>query len=862
MSKVAEMLLDIYGGNGYHARAIYDEEKQKMYYIKVDEPLSIESLEKHLKGEETLGSYPISSETETVKYVAWDVDSPHDLKSARDIVHKIIAHISHLPYTVVFSGNKGYHVYLYLEEPVPAQVAHDIAVLIRDMEDIPASGNPHVECYPKQGRLRAHGYGNLLKIPLGLHPMTHNRSIFVDPRNGFENGVPLVPEEILKYRVTVQELMALRDDSQTTIDKLAKEVALEWDEGRRHDLCLYLSGYLAQIGWSHEQTLDLVHMILKERPDDVDEYNREQAIKDTYRRHNRGETVAGFQSLSDIVSGRLLKYITDIAPLLISPAIARQIDNIRFSKGPTWVKVRSAAQLIWNWLVDSENGGRILRVDPTGLEQEWHVYYFEQATKKLHRIESRLFDDLLYNKFSLPAAADGFTQAVKGHLVARARTEGTISDIYKRSVYIDGILYVNLGGADTYVLDGSEQVQVVDNGTNGLYFLPSSLSTVVPDVDNNVDVWDELINYLSFETSEEATMDPAEQKELLKAWVIAYFFRSIMPTRPILTLLGLPGSGKTTAIRQIMRVIEGLDQNVTGLADDKQDSWRAILENESFVVLDNLETTRAKWLAVALDLIATGQIIQLRQLYTTNEMYAFKPDAMVAITAVELPFNKDTVFERMLVLNMQKLKMFTPAHVIEERLKKVIHKIWGDLLIKLNEVVNILNTTKSPKLAMEIRMADFAHFCMHIRKCSFIDTDTLESGLRQLSTAQQVALSKADNSAYPLLLEWIENETVSATKPRKMSEIYDILHEISKQKGTRWHWNSASGLSRHITAMKDALQSNLGMKIDRRKDHKGRPVNWYSFHILPSDKLIREEEEEEQVIPRDEHGRIIINYKR
>lgn len=833
---VAKLLLDIFGGNPYHAQAAESKSKKGMYYRLIHEPITEELLHEHLEGEVVLGSYTVDKESHTVKYIAWDIDSPGDMLEARSIAKRIISHIEHLPYAISFSGNKGYHIYLFLETPIPARTAKEIAEMIRGMEQLPKAGNPHVECYPKQATLVGKNTGNLLKIPLGIHPTTHNRSIFIDPENGFENGVPLAPEEILKYRVSETELLALREKSQATMETLAEAISVEWDEGRRHDLCLFLSGYLAQTGWTFEQTLGLIEQVFELRPDDTDLVNRKQAVEDTYKRFNRGNPVAGFQSLSEIVSGKLMKTITNLAPILISPTIARQIDNIRFDKGPVWKKERDVANLIWNWLTDSENGGRILRVDPTGLKQEWNIYYFENEYHQLYSIESATFDDTLYRYFKL-SVAEGFTSRVKGHLVRKARTEGEIAQIHQRSIYVDGILYVNLGGEEIYILNG-DTIEIVPNGTDNMYFLTNNPNMVTPRIDKNVDIFDELVNDLSFETSENATIPADEQKELLKAWIIAYFFRSILPTRPILTILGLPGSGKTTAIRQVLRTLEGLDQNVVGVTSDRRDSWRAMLDTQSFIVLDNLEGSSATWLANALDLIATGQIIHLRKLYTTNEMYSIRPNAFVALTAVELPFAKETVFERMLILYMKKLPRFTPSHIIEEQLRHNIGAIWGDLLQKLNEVVAILQRTKMPKLAMEIRLADFAHFCARIRSASFFRGTVLEKGMRFLATAQQSALANAENSAYPLLLEWIENNPKESQEKRRIGKLFNILQAIAKVKGIEFHWKTNQALARHLSAMRGPLETALGMKIISEYDsNRGRKINWYTFNAFGTIKI-------------------------
>jgi len=193
---VAQLLLDIFGGNSYHSRA--KEIKGDITYHPIDVPLSLDSLKAHVEGMMTLGAYQLLQGSNVVRWLGWDVDSI-DLDTARKMSLKILTHLGNIPHAVEFSGRKGYHILLFLKDPMPAQTAKRITEFVREAEGLNAIGDSHVECYPKQERLdRSRPKGNLIKIPLGEHPKTHDVSRFVDPMNGWENGPPLDPRDILK----------------------------------------------------------------------------------------------------------------------------------------------------------------------------------------------------------------------------------------------------------------------------------------------------------------------------------------------------------------------------------------------------------------------------------------------------------------------------------------------------------------------------------------------------------------------------------------------------------------------------------------------------------------------------------------
>lgn len=63
------------------------------------------------------------------------------------------------------SGQKGRHLWLFLERPVPAHVARGFGqALVR--AHCPTDERLHLEVFPKQDRLDRKGLGNLVKLPL------------------------------------------------------------------------------------------------------------------------------------------------------------------------------------------------------------------------------------------------------------------------------------------------------------------------------------------------------------------------------------------------------------------------------------------------------------------------------------------------------------------------------------------------------------------------------------------------------------------------------------------------------------------------------------------------------------------------
>lgn len=165
-------------------------------YTPVNEPLNLKVAENHILGNFTVGAYPVRLDN-TVNFLAFDFDVAkfalnkaitserlwsglmrRVLNLGRKLLDicasgDIIAYLED-------SGFKGYHVWIFLESPVPAGVAKKCAdLLVAQLAPMPQDIT--VEVFPKQTTVRSGGLGNLIKLPLGIHKRTGKRSVFISP---------------------------------------------------------------------------------------------------------------------------------------------------------------------------------------------------------------------------------------------------------------------------------------------------------------------------------------------------------------------------------------------------------------------------------------------------------------------------------------------------------------------------------------------------------------------------------------------------------------------------------------------------------------------------------------------------------
>ncbi len=211
--------LQLFGGReDMHARQWFDRARG-VGFTPVPQPLTVHLLRNHVLGNVTLGVYPIRLDG-TVGFFALDIDLErkvleHHRSDGEALVRfretlrrETLAWIRFLtdlglPPLVEDSGYKGRHLWVHLAEPLDAARIRFLGqrlLAARPEPEFPVS----VEFFPKQGRRRGKGLGNLIKLPLGIHRRTGRRAVFLGPegevvREPWEhlrNLEPVTPETV------------------------------------------------------------------------------------------------------------------------------------------------------------------------------------------------------------------------------------------------------------------------------------------------------------------------------------------------------------------------------------------------------------------------------------------------------------------------------------------------------------------------------------------------------------------------------------------------------------------------------------------------------------------------------------------
>ncbi len=802
-------------------------------YSPVMSPPTENLIEQHLIGDIAVGAYTLRQDS-SVLWMAFDIDST-DREKAREATAAISRFLKDVPHTIEFSGRKGYHILIFFKKAVPAENVKNIGEEIRDLLGFRASGETHVEIFPKQGKVtESNPLGNLLKLPLGIHPVSNVRSRFVSILGGWEDGDEIDPFGELAKFTTLEELSLCIEGYENPIETIVKTLTPFWTEGSRHDLALYLAGWLANAGWEEEEALTVVELLQQEAGGDLD--NQLQCVTDTYKKYSAGDPVQGLQALGDRLPGTTLRNLAQaISRRKITPIITL-IDGIRLGKGVTYLKSRSAALAVIAYL---EEKGKVL--EDSNSEA---LYWLDRSTHHVYSMENAKWDTILYNNFGLNTA-EGFGNTTARGILHTARERASKIKTHNRSWWDGENLWINLGNSVNYVISGDLEAGKKEdtrirwgrkllNGEEDIIFR-SQESGLYIDLENSwnkgireLDPWQYLVDDLNFGIGTQGT-SPAQQKELIKAWFLSTFFPNMMPTRPLLTIVADPGAGKSTAARRFLHVLEGPHSEVNGVIADKPDSLRASIAAHKYIVLDNLEKQKTTWLVDLLNRISTGTHIELRKLHTTNEMQRITPDCFVIITATSLPFAEESLFTRLLPLELAKISKPIPEYTMQRKIVGNLDGIWMGIMQMLNITVAELRKFPVVQAPTDSRLADFSVFCARIKNLrngdseGILDGNNLIRGLQSMTNRQRVLLHDA-SPLITVLDIWMSEDQERSIREGKgpngieigkwhtASELNSILHMVADKHHCEWIWDNGHGLSKHMQALEQHLMRNYAME--------------------------------------------------
>ena len=140
-------------------------------YMPVWRELKLHDLMAHMNGEKTLGSYVIR-EDGLINYACIDIDADPKTFGTNQNEYLMLAEVVFALFPdfdriLEFSGRRGYHIWIFPEQPEPPAFLRELVKARFKRSNIP----PETEVFPKQDRVDVtkKKLGNLIKLPCGKH---------------------------------------------------------------------------------------------------------------------------------------------------------------------------------------------------------------------------------------------------------------------------------------------------------------------------------------------------------------------------------------------------------------------------------------------------------------------------------------------------------------------------------------------------------------------------------------------------------------------------------------------------------------------------------------------------------------------
>lgn len=195
---------------------------------------------------------------------------------------------------------------------------------------------------------------------------------------------------------------------------------------------------------------------------------------------------------------------------------------------------------------------------------------------------------------------------------------------------------------------------------------------------------------------------PAD-RDVLLAWLVASWLPDA--PRPVLLLTGEQGTGKSTASRLLVSLVDPSTVPLRKPPKDA-DAWTTAALGSNVVALDNLSSLPA-WLSDALCRAATGDGDVKRRLYSDADLHVFAFRRAVIVNGIELGTIADDLADRLVTVELQRIgeAQRRPDADLQAEFTKAAPAILAGLL---DLAVDVLTVLPDIELDRAPRMADFA----------------------------------------------------------------------------------------------------------------------------------------------------------
>jgi energy-coupling factor transporter ATP-binding protein EcfA2 len=304
----------------------------------------------------------------------------------------------------------------------------------------------------------------------------------------------------------------------------------------------------------------------------------------------------------------------------------------------------------------------------------------------------------------------------------------------------------------------------------------------------------------------------SDDQLLLFTFIVSAFVPDI--AHPLLALHGPQGSGKSTFLKMMVRLIDPSSSEDVHFTDERD--FLISVANRWVVPLDNISKIKESTSDLLCKFV-TESSFSRRRLYTDDEEYTRTFRRVVILNGINSPMRKPDILDRSLLINLEAIKPTARRDEVSiwNEYRALQPDILGGCFDVLSKAMAILPTIN---LVGKPRLADFAIWaCAIARGLGYTDADFIRAYEKNIQRQTDEALDASPlASALICYLRGDRKPTPNRTLTGTPSSVLRTLRNVAAEAGVdeKYLPQSARGLT---NALKE-IQSNLearGYVIDR-----------------------------------------------
>lgn len=297
---------------------------------------------------------------------------------------------------------------------------------------------------------------------------------------------------------------------------------------------------------------------------------------------------------------------------------------------------------------------------------------------------------------------------------------------------------------------------------------------------------------------------------LLKVWFLFVLFRNIASSRPVLAMIGAPGSGKSVTFKKIYAALYGRHKSIGAVTS--MDDFDHAVSREPFVGLDNVDTWE-KWLPDRIALSAGTSDVVKRKLYSDSDTIVLKRQAILGVTAHNPKFGREDVADRFLLFTYQRLHHFISEGAILGDILSKRGRIWGAIIKDCQRVLDTAfpNDNEVP----QFRIEDFAKIGLWMARAVGCEKD-FRSSIGDVVTSQKAFSREEESLLVTVLMTFAEvnSKREGGPKPYTVSQLWGSLESLATDRRTFTNaYRNAVALSKKLSAMENSLKDVLDIQL-------------------------------------------------